>query len=78
MPRFLDAHRLMGLDEEVLRNLQNAPPDEFGIKAVNLMYNQEEDKFYCLTDGPSKEVIQEHHNKHGFNCEWITEVKTTA
>jgi hypothetical protein len=78
MPRFLDAHRLMGLDEEALRNLQNAPPDEFGIKAVNLMYNQEEDKFYCLTDGPSKEAIQKHHNKHGFNCEWITEVKTTA
>jgi hypothetical protein len=42
------------------------------------MYNQEEDKLYCLTDGPSKEVIQKHHNKHGFNCEWITEVKTTA
>jgi hypothetical protein len=62
-------HRLMGLDEEALRNLQNAPPDEFGIKAVNLMYNQEEDKFYCLTDGPSKEAIQKHHNKHGFNCE---------
>ncbi|HYY86967.1 MAG TPA: nickel-binding protein [Nitrososphaeraceae archaeon] len=78
MPRFLDAHRLMGLDEEALRNLQNAPPDEFGIKAVNLMYNQEEDKFYFLTDGPNKEAIQKHHNKRGFNCEWITEVKTTA
>jgi hypothetical protein len=78
MPRFLDAHRLQGLDEETLRNLQNEPPDEFGIKAVNLMYNQDEDKFFCLTDGPSKEAIQKHHDKHGFNCEWITEVKTTA
>jgi hypothetical protein len=48
MPRFLDAHSLMGLDEETLRNLQNAPPDEFGIRAVNLMYNQDEDKFFCL------------------------------
>jgi hypothetical protein len=74
----LDAHRLQGLDEQTLRNLQNAPPDEFGIKALNLMYNQDEDKFYCLTDGPNKEAVQEHHNKHGFNCEWITEAKTTA
>jgi hypothetical protein len=77
-PRFLDARRLMGLDEEALRSLQSAPPDEFGIKAINLIYNREEDKFYCLTDGPSKEAVQKHHNGHGFNCQWITEVKTTA
>jgi Protein of unknown function (DUF4242) len=78
MPRFLDAHRLRGLDPETLRNLQNAPPDEFGVKAVNLIYNQYEDKFFCLTDGPSKEAVEKHHNKHGLSCEWITEVKTTA
>jgi len=23
-------------------------------------------------------AIQDHHNKYGFKCEWITEVKTTA
>jgi hypothetical protein len=39
-PRFLDARRLMGLDEEALRSLQSAPPDEFGIKAINLIYNR--------------------------------------
>jgi hypothetical protein len=43
MPKFLDAHALKGTDEETLRNLQTAPEDEFGIKHVNLMYNQEED-----------------------------------
>ena len=42
------------------------------------MYNQDEDKFFCLTDGPNKEAVQKHHNKHDLNCEWITEVKTTA
>ena len=45
MPKFLDAHALKGTDEETIKNLQNAPADEFGIKHVNLMYNQEEDRF---------------------------------
>jgi hypothetical protein len=78
MPKFLDAHALKGTDEETLRNLQKAPADEFGIKHVNLMYNQEEDKFFCLTEAPNKEALEKHHGKYGFNCEWITEVKTTA
>ena len=54
MPRFLDAHRLQGLDEEALINLQNAPLDEFGIKAVNLIYNQFKDKFFALLTAPVK------------------------
>ena len=78
MPKFLDAHALKGTDEETLKNLQKAPADEFGIKHVNLMYNQDEDRFFCLTEAPNKDAVQKHHSKHGFNCEWITEVKTTA
>jgi Nickel responsive protein SCO4226-like len=40
------------------------------------MYNQEEDRFYCLLEAPNKQAIKDHHNKYGFK--WITEVKTTA
>jgi hypothetical protein len=78
MPKFLDAHPLKGFDEGTLIKLQNSPADEFGIKHLNLMYNQEEDKFYCLTEAPNKQAVENHHNKYGFKCEWITEVKTTA
>ena len=42
MSRFLDVHPLKGLDEGTLRKLQSAPADEFQVKAINLMYNQEE------------------------------------
>jgi hypothetical protein len=78
MPRFLNVHPLKGVDEETLRQLQSAPADEFEVKAVNLMYNREEDKFYCLLEAPNKQAIKDHHNKYGFDCEWITEVNTTA
>jgi hypothetical protein len=78
MPKFLDVHPLKGLDEETLRTLQSAPADEFKVKALNLMYNYEIDRFYCLLEAPNKRAIEDHHNKYGFKCEWITEVKTTA
>jgi hypothetical protein len=52
--------------------------DEFQVKTINLMYNYEADRFYCLLEAPNKQAIKDHHNKYGFECEWITEVKTTA
>ena len=78
VPKFLDVHTLNRLDEETIRKLQSSPVDEFGIKPLNLMYNQQEDIFYCLLDAPNKQAVENHHNKHGFKCEWITEVRTTA
>jgi len=78
MPRFLDSHKLKGIAEETLKNLQNAPRDEFGVKHVNLLYNKAEDKLYCLLDAPNKEAVEKHHEKAGIKCDWVTEVKTTA
>jgi len=57
---------------------------EYGFKMFscvthdNILYNKEEDKFFCLLDAPSKEAVVKHHEKHGFECHWVTEVKTTA
>lgn len=77
MPKFVDVHSLKGIDDETLKKLQNAPKDEFGVSHDNMMYNREEDRFYCLLDAPSKEAVVKHHEKAGFKCEWVTEVKTT-
>ena len=77
MPKFLDVHSLKDLDERTLRKTQDAPKDEFGVTHDNILYNSEEDRFYCLLDAPTKEAVINHHKKHGFKPEWITEVKTT-
>jgi uncharacterized protein DUF4242 len=77
MPKFLDVHSLKDLDEKTLRKTQDAPKDEFEVTHDNILYNREEDRFYCLLDAPSKEAVLKHHEKHGFKPEWITEVKTT-
>ena len=58
MPKFLDVHPLKGFEEETLKKLQTSPVDEFGIKHVNIMYNQQEDRFYCLLDAPDKQAVE--------------------
>ena len=45
MPKFLDVHTLKGFEEETLKKLQTTPVDEFGIKHLNIMYNQQEANF---------------------------------
>ena len=76
--KFLDVHSLKDFDEETLKNLQRSPVDEFGIKHLNILYNKEDDKFFCLLEAPNKEAVEKHHHKHGVKCNWITEVKTTS
>jgi hypothetical protein len=79
MPRFLDSHSIPSrLTDETLKELQNAPVDEFGVKHVNIMYNRAENKGFCLLDAPNKEAVEKHHAKGGMKCDWIIEVKTTA
>src|SRR5215831_5876245 len=61
MPKFLDVHPLKGFEEETLKKLQTSPVDEFGIKHVNIMYNQQEDRFYCLLDAPDRQACCKTH-----------------
>jgi hypothetical protein len=68
---------MKGVDENTLRSAQDSPKDEFGVTHENIMYNEKEDKLFCLLDAPSKEAVEKHHQKLGIQCEWITEVKTT-
>ena len=76
MPRYLDAHKMSGFDEEKLKQARNSPMDEFGVTHSDILYNKEEDKLYCILDAPDKQSVEKHHEKFGIKCDWITEVKT--
>ncbi len=78
MPKFIDSHPLKGTNPETLKKLQNAPKDEFGVTHLNLIYSQEEDRCYCFLEAPTKEAIEKHHHKMGFECDYILEVNSTA
>jgi hypothetical protein len=46
MARFLDSHKIGSFTEEQLMMLQKSPPDEFGVKHLNILYNYETDIVY--------------------------------
>ncbi len=75
MPTFLDGHNMKGLTPQMLEKLVNLPSDKFGVTHLELFYNKNEDRLYCLLEAPSEESIWKHHEEAGFKCEFITQVQ---
>ncbi len=77
MPKFIDSHPMKGAKQEALKKLQNTPVDEFGVKHLNLIYSEDEDRMYCFLTAPDKEAVKKHHDKLGYKCDYILEVDDT-
>ena len=77
MPKFIDTHPMTGFSADVLNKLQDAPPDEFGVTHHDILFNEKENKIYCVLDAPNAEAVHKHHEKAGIKCDWVTEVKST-
>ena len=69
---------MTGFNVEALKKAQNSPVDEFGVSHDNILYNEKENKLFCLLNAPDKDSIDKHHQKLGVKCDWITEVNTTS
>lgn len=78
MARFLDVHPTGGVNEDMLKKMQNELPDEFGVITEDIMYNIEDDKVFCVIEAPDKNAVEKHHAKYGIKCEWIVEVMSTS
>lgn len=77
MPTFIDVHPMKPFTADTLNELQNAPPDEFGVTHHDVLFSEEEDKIYCVLNAPNLEAIEKHHAKAGIKCDMIHEVKST-
>ena len=77
MPKYMDEHQMDPFTAQQLRELQNAPPDEFGVTHHDVLFNEEENKIWCVLDAPNKEAVEKHHEKAGLKCDWIREVEST-
>jgi len=78
MPKFLDVHSFHSLGEEAVKELQQSPADEFGVKHLNILYNRASDLCFCYLEAPNREAVEKHHEKVNLKCNWITEVQATA
>ena len=78
MPKFLDSHQMKGVTPDTLKKLQNEPPDEFGVKHLDIIFSENEDRMFCFLSAPNKEAIIRHHDKFGYKCDYIIEVNSTS
>ena len=69
---------MKGFDVDILKKAQDSPRDEYGVVHENILYNEKENKLFCLLDAPDKDAVDKHHQKFGVKCDWITEVNTIA
>lgn len=77
MTKFIDTHPMGELTAEQLKKLQNAPKDKFGVTHHDILFNEKENRVYCVLDAPTKEAVANHHHAAGIKCEWIREVEST-
>ena len=73
MPIFLDSHKFSGR-EELFQKIVDSPRDEFGVKTLSFISVKESSRGFCLIDAPDATSVENHHDKAGVKCDWITEV----
>jgi Protein of unknown function (DUF4242) len=69
---------MKGTTEETLKQIQMSSKDEFAVTHVNILFNPEADRVFCILDAPDNDAVEKNHKKIGIKCEWIMEVKETA
>jgi hypothetical protein len=65
---------IKGVTEDMLNQVQMSPKDEFGVTHVNILFNAEADRVFCILDAPDKDAVEKNHKKIGIKCESIMEV----
>ncbi|USD36109.1 MULTISPECIES: nickel-binding protein [Ferrimonas] len=77
MPKFIDTHPMEPFTEQQLKDLQNAPADEFGVTHHDILFSKADNLIYCVLEAPNAEAIHKHHAKAGICCDWVRQVEST-
>lgn len=77
MPKCMYTHPMRPLDAKTLRELQQAPEDEFGVTHHDILFSEDGNKVFCVLDAPDENAVRKHHEKVGTMCDWVEEVEST-
>ena len=81
MPRFMDHHPDLNLPPDAIAQIaddaRNARADQFGVRQIELYYN-DGGHVYCLLDAPDEQAVRDHHGALGVPCGAVHQVETLA
>jgi len=73
MPVFIDSHKMGRLSVLQLKKILNNPADKHGVTHKDILYNEKQNKLFCILEAPNKESIFNHHKDIGIDCDFIIE-----
>ena len=73
MPIFIDGHKMGGLDASKLKKIMDDPPSKNGVKLKDILFNEKENKLFCILEAPNREAVERHHQDIGIECDFIIE-----
>lgn len=81
MPIYMDIHIVPGVKSRSVAEAHRQDllhQDEYNCKCMTYWIDEERESIFCLIEAPSKEAVEELHNKaHGLSPNKIVEVSTT-
>lgn len=73
MPIFIDGHDMGKLNATQLKKIIGNPPDKHGVMHKDILFNEKENKLFCIIDAPDEESVKNYHHDVGIKCDFIIE-----
>jgi len=74
MPVFIDGHKMGELNALQLKKILTNSADKHGVTHKDILYNEKQNKLFCILEAPNKESIVNHYEDVGIDCDFIFEV----
>lgn len=73
MPIFIDGHKIEGLTASKLKKIATNPSDKHGVTHKDILFNEKENKMFCILEAPNRKSVEKQHNDLGIKCDFIME-----
>ena len=76
MPIFIDGHDVPGTKVAKFKKIINNPANKHGVTHKEILFNKNENKFFCIIEAPNRDSIEKYHEDAEIECDFIYEANS--
>jgi len=76
MPIFIDGHDVPETKELEFKKIINNPANKHGVVHKEILYNKNDNKFFCIIEAPDRESVEKYHEDAEIECDFIYEANS--
>ena len=76
MTIFIDGHGMSDSNEAKFKKIINNPANKYGVTHKDILFNKNENKFFCIIETPDRKSIEKYHEDAGIECDFIYETSS--